>query len=484
MPVSFTVAKHPANPVKFDEDGRTARQVLDSAAREQARKCGEMLQFALDGNQISNTDITAKVLHLIPSNNGFFHSVLTAYNTHHALVIRPDDVWLAILCQFNFFVNANAELLRASFVAHEGTQELLVEDSTLRPLDAGEMARQMVDLVDENTADPTLRAWAMPAFTTTTVHDTTVAAVLLMATVKKYYKLMFGLTGCGIPRVTLDGEKKDWEDILGRLEKLKEYGVETIAWYHLLRPVIARFVAAFDTPDSKGNVDFWSKVVDHHSGSGYHYYSGWVNAFNAFSREGEWLGLALDTTVESTEAPESMSPKTFWKTYRKPEFREDAFVRGVGDGLVLDGTLYHRVDRNDVPPGLAEVDVVLDEYGLKSECLLVAGMIGTRVSSSGDTGLSEEGRDDTVRPAAGWWMFKQNGNTWPLRAEPKQPERTGDGEGEGERKEMPTPSEVLEPEALEPEELEPEALEPRTKSRRTGGLLSMFSTCACTSRGK
>ncbi|KAJ6467566.1 hypothetical protein C8R47DRAFT_949181, partial [Mycena vitilis] len=175
-------------------------------------------------------------------------------------------MWLAILCQFNFFVNAKAELLRAAFVAHDGTRELLVEDSTGRGLDAGKMARQMAALVDANSADPTLRAWAMPAFTTTTLLDTTVAAMLLMASVKKYYRRMFGLTGCGIPRVTLEGEKSDWEDILGRLEKLKEYGVEAIAWYHLLRPVIARFVVAFDAPDSKANVDFWSKVVDRHSG--------------------------------------------------------------------------------------------------------------------------------------------------------------------------------------------------------------------------
>ena len=38
---------------------------------------------------------------------------------------------------------------------------------------------------------------------------------------------------CGIPQVTLEGTKEDWERILSRLEKLKEYGVETLAWYHL-----------------------------------------------------------------------------------------------------------------------------------------------------------------------------------------------------------------------------------------------------------
>jgi hypothetical protein len=157
------------------------------------------------------------------------------------------------------------------------------------------MARQMAGLVDTEVTDPTLRAWALPAFTTTTKNDTTVASVLLMATLKQYFSYGFRMTGCGIPRVTLEGEKSDWVDILGRLEKLKEYGLETIAWYHLLRPVLVRFVAAFDAPESVDNVKFWGKVVHHHGGSGTNWYSGWVNAFNAFSKTGKWLGNPLET---------------------------------------------------------------------------------------------------------------------------------------------------------------------------------------------
>ena len=60
------------------------------------------------------------------------NTVIGAYSQHRALVIRPDDVWLTILSQFNFFVNANAELLRANFVAHEGQRELVIWDEGYR----------------------------------------------------------------------------------------------------------------------------------------------------------------------------------------------------------------------------------------------------------------------------------------------------------------------------------------------------------------
>ncbi|KAJ6582679.1 hypothetical protein DFH09DRAFT_1309619 [Mycena vulgaris] len=399
MPVTFSVATHPANAVNIGphyQDGLTGEEVLARACRERHTKVSEVLQFALAGSEGSGRDFTSKNPNLIPSHNGFVHTVIEAYNKHHALVIRPDD------------------LLRASFVVHEGKKGLLiVAEGTRHSLDFGAMARQMVGLIDKNVADPTLRAWALPTFTTTTETDTTVSAVLLMATLKAYFSYGFAGIRCGIPRVTLLGEKNDWVDILGRLEKLKEYGVETITWYHLLRPVIARFVAVFDAPDSEENREFWGKVAHYQrGGSRPSYYSGWINAFNVFSKEGSGSGTSsircaifsvllrykfhTDSQSATTQtAPDAMHAANFWRTH----------ARYASKDLVLDDTPYHRIESSDVPPGYAEVDVTLDDNGEMFECVMVAGTIGTQVSSSGDRALSKSGESDTVSPAAGWWMF-------------------------------------------------------------------------------
>ncbi|KAF8212703.1 hypothetical protein K438DRAFT_1804979 [Mycena galopus ATCC 62051] len=361
-----------------------------------------MLQYSLTGQEESKStgrDFTTKIKRLVPNKNGFLDTVMAAYNNHHVLVLRPDDVWLAILCQFNFFVNANAELLRASFVAHEGQPELsIVHVGNRGTLDFALMARQMVELVEKNVSDPTLRAWALPSFTTTTTTDTTVASVLLMATLKAYFKFRFVGTRCGLPRVILEGEKADWVDILTRIEKLKEYGLETVAWYHLLRPIITRFVSAFDAPESEENANFWSKIVHHHVGSGVSYYTGWINAFAVFSPQGKWQGHTLQTDISSPNPPESLGATQFWATYAK----------GIKAGeLVYDDTPYHRLDSKKVPPGYATVDVTLDDNNTIFKCAMVAGSVGMRVSSSGDAELTPEGKgeDDTVRPVAGWWMY-------------------------------------------------------------------------------
>ncbi|KAF8183752.1 hypothetical protein K438DRAFT_1838539 [Mycena galopus ATCC 62051] len=349
----------------------------------------DILAKALQFGFCSDTDMGGYDSQDFPDSqgNGFVNTVLAAYNEHRALVIRPDDVWLTIISQFNFFVNANAELLRANF-------------GTRYDVDFGAMSRQMVSLIEKNVVDPTLREWAMPGFTTTTVNDTTVAAVLMMATLKAYFAYGMCCSTCGIPRVTLEGEKSDWVNILGRLEKLKEYGIETIAWYHLLHPVISAFINAFDAPESEENVDFWQRVARYlyPNMSGGSPYSGWINAFTVFSKEGAWVGYPLDKTLVPQVPPEDLTTEQFWATYSNL------------DAQSLRQAPYHSIRHENIPPAYAEVDVKLVDNGQKFDCLMLAGVTGTRVSSSGDLGLSSTGKDDTVQPASCWWMCTKKEN--------------------------------------------------------------------------
>ncbi|KAJ6459971.1 hypothetical protein C8R45DRAFT_803333, partial [Mycena sanguinolenta] len=232
---------------------------------------------------------------------------------------------------------------------------------------------------------------------------------LLMATLKKYFNYTLRMAGCGIPRVTLEGEKSDWENILQRLEKLKEFGFETAAWYHLLRPVIRRFIRAFDDPVNPDNVDFWQRVAHYTpggSGRGDHY-SGWITAFMVFNKNGRWIGPQLskvpdggcfdEQTVTAETVPDpTLSAAHFWETYGGQYMHKD---------LILDGTPFHVVHRSSIPPGYGEVDVLIIDDGERFECAMVAGSVGTRVKSSGDRSLSPRGTHDTVEPVLGWWLL-------------------------------------------------------------------------------
>lgn len=88
----------------------------------------------------------------------------------------------------------------------------------------------------------------------------------MMSTLQHYFSYTCYLL-CGIPSVTLKGEKADWQEIMKRINKLPTFGEEANAWYKLLVPVISRFITAFDDPETEENQAFWQKIA-HRSGGG------------------------------------------------------------------------------------------------------------------------------------------------------------------------------------------------------------------------
>lgn len=142
----------------------------------------------------------------------------------------------------------------------------------LRGVDWGKFSYKMTKMIAENIKDPSLREWVLPCFTTTTKIDQSVAAILLMSTLQKYFVYSSGVC-CGLPSVTLLGQKSDWEKIVTKAERLLTFGEETETWYGLLKPVLDNFVSSFDHPEAPETIEFWSKIVHYQGGSGMSYLS-------------------------------------------------------------------------------------------------------------------------------------------------------------------------------------------------------------------
>ncbi|KAG2148746.1 uncharacterized protein EDB93DRAFT_1144715 [Suillus bovinus] len=403
---SFCPATHPAE--SFTEDYRLQiplhqnpyLTVLEKISPEQFMRCLHLLRTSLPTNLDAVRDI-------MPKPNGFVHTVLEAYNNHRALILRPDDVWTAILIQFSFFVNANAEQLRAHFAVHDGLEELvIIGDGNRHTADSALMARQMLELMHTRVVDPMLRDWIMPEFSTTTDVDRTVYAMSMLGTMKEYFRCKFVLR-CGIPLVTLLGERHDWEAILGRLERLKLYSIETIAWYHLLRPIISRFIAAFEAPSSPENLDFWSKVAHYEGGgSGPTYLSGWVTAFCVFNEQGIWQGPPLNAERMREDSPKKLLRPVDPRVLSSAQFAAVYTFRGAWRPfLVLDGMPYPMIDDECVPCGYAHLDVKLDDNGQLFNTVIVAGTVGAQICSNDKSELFKNGMRDSVRPVVGYWYF-------------------------------------------------------------------------------
>jgi hypothetical protein len=401
MPVTVKVSKHEANeakPRKFESHRKLLQEVYTGPSLDKY----EIFQSSFINGDEANTRNVAEdarmnvsTTQLWPAPRGLISTALVAYNRHHHLVLRPDDVWLSILVQFNLFVNANSELLRDQFVAHSGKEAVeVIRRGNRDTADYGEMSIEMTRIMDKKIVDPELRQWIMPQFSTTTTNDEIVCSIVMMATLKSYFNYVM-TTMCGLPSVTLLGEKADWELIQERIKKLRQYGEVTNTWANLLEVVLDNFILSFEQPTSNVVIKFWQHIVSWgENGSGQTDVSGWLTAFFFFDR------------------------------YGKPEDIGDG--KGFGQ-LTLDKVIFPVVNlsSSEVAEGFAEVEVKLNDNGKEIDCIMVAGIVGSRISSSKDRpldlspsasswslfGFGKSGNkgkeNDTVSPVPGWWLLEK-----------------------------------------------------------------------------
>ncbi|CAK4085763.1 unnamed protein product [Aphanomyces euteiches] len=369
--ITFPVSQVQVSAVENTLDPSNGHTILSSLKEFKKEGCQDILQ----ATPIENS--------FVASTSSFVRGVIQAYNQHHNLEIRPDDVWLAIMVQFGLYVNGNAEKLRSALVKHEGQKELVVVDNaTLQSADYGKLATRMVYAMEEHLVDRALGEWILPSFSTTTDNDKIVGSVVMMAAMKKYfsYKIQFL---CGIPNVTLLGTVEDWEDIRARVDKLADFGEDLIEWTSMLSGILDEFVLS-----AKGNVnlDFWKRIChDVGEGSGTTYVCGWISVFSLFNQDGQWQGKKstytkwhIEDNVDETEFVNGLKPCRIWSEQVTSE--------------------YPLVDMDDIPAGYLTVDVVIDDNGTEHKALMFAGHMAYQVHDQ-----------STIAPHLSWAIALKNG---------------------------------------------------------------------------
>lgn len=306
--------------------------------------------------------------------NGFVGSIYQAYCSHQRLILRPDDVWVAIETQFSLYMNKHAETLRKQFVKHSGQKELIVKiiAANLYDVDYGKFSQLITNEIHKNVVDEKVVDWLLPNFTTTTDTDRTVASIIIMSAMQKYFTYTCCIE-CGIPEVTLLGTVEDWKKLRSKIDKLLEYNVASIdqdqecknnsnnknnindqninvmlKWHSLLAPILDEFV---NSAQGRVNVDFWDKVC--HSkggGSGPSYLCGWITAFCMFDKDGN--------VIKSNSGAE--------------------YLKGWNNVTIKD-YVYPAIDTNYIPSGVVSVPVKIDDHGTEYKTKMMAGQIGYTV---------------------------------------------------------------------------------------------------------
>ncbi|KAH0524095.1 hypothetical protein TsFJ059_009007 [Trichoderma semiorbis] len=336
---------------------------------------------------------------IFQSSDSLVRGAIEAWGQHQSLVLRPDEVWFEILAQLNFYMTAHAEDVRHLFVDHEGKEEIQVWRFSWRDVIAA-----FAGEIQQRVKTDWLLDWIMPNFTTSDDNDGLTATVLMMGLMQHYFEFSGGIT-CGLPEVTLLGERDDWVKLLGKLDRLKEWGEEPADYADRLRPILTRFVLTWDEPDCDEVKDFWKNIVRSQRlfmcGAGPTGYSisGWITGFLHWTVEGD---LRI-----SRQAEQEFNPSDDY------------------DMLVLDGIPYFSTELDDVPVGYAKAPLKMLDYpvqGTDSMAYLLAGNVGVQrlaVASSETPG--QEDFKVTAQPMSAWFLFG------PVNATFKTGPRYGDG---------------------------------------------------------
>ncbi|KAL6852030.1 hypothetical protein J3F83DRAFT_771831 [Trichoderma novae-zelandiae] len=323
----------------------------------------------------SFNDIDEKDVSLVSYKNGFVGGIIRAFQQDLHLVLRPDDVWLATMVQFSYYVNGHAEEMRRFFVDHQGKKQLVVDTGPRSPLsvDFSELAQVFRDLIQENVVDPDLTSWILPNFSTTTSEDITTTTIVMMATTKEYFEFIL-MGGCGFPSVTLLGMRADWVKLLEKVARLATYGGDLANWSRLLTKVVEKMIQTFDQPDLRTIKDFWMRAVHHAGAEGsgtIETLSGWITAFCRWDEEGRTICQVDD--AETTGHGEYVDRRRF----------------------VIDDVPFPIIRSKDVPQAVAEVPImVLDfEAGICYKTTAIAGLVGMKPTAS-----KEGSPHDTFQP--------------------------------------------------------------------------------------
>ncbi|PKS08746.1 hypothetical protein jhhlp_004799 [Lomentospora prolificans] len=302
----------------------------------------------------------------VPYANGLVGAAVHAWNTHKNLVLRPDDFWICIICQLSFYINEHAEELRGNFVTHKGTKKLEIQqEGTIYSCNYATFANLMKDKIGENVNDPTLVDWIIPDFSTTTQEDKTIAAVVFMGAMQKYFEYYFDCATCGIPNITLLGKKQDWISLQRRVDKMLQWGREAEMYHRLLTPILRHMVLSFDDPTSEAVTSFWAKIVSKTrpnmmSGGRGPYTTGWLSGIFLWEANGKMReGMRKEVC--------------FPKPGKRPTIDEHSELCRVDD------VYYPRLYLDYVVvPSVASVPVTVRDLtaGITLKTLMVAGCAG------------------------------------------------------------------------------------------------------------
>ncbi|KAJ4024565.1 hypothetical protein NW752_003134 [Fusarium irregulare] len=278
-------------------------------------------------------------------------------------------------------MSAHSETLRDMFVEFDGREKIVVEGDSWEG-----MITSFGEELNHRVKTKWLKDWILPNFSTSTPQDDVTATILMMGLMKNFFDFE-GMLVCGIPSVTLLGEREDWVKLQSKLGRLYEFGTDAGLFADALKPIMKRFVTSWDADGETR--EFWEQIVRAKKkwscgeGASEWDVSGWITAFQFFERDGKRRGFdPWDSEDEET----------------KEEVKMGIFPNDWN--IIIDGQSYLPVSLSDLSTGYAKAPLKMKGYpqaGVDTDAYLLAGNIGVER-------VEEDGWVE-ARPVSGWFLY-------------------------------------------------------------------------------
>jgi len=187
-----------------------------------------------------------------------------AWANHLPVKIRPDDLWLQILCQFALYVNNNSEKYQHLFADKDNLdgQTQLVVDMTqynnIRDVPMEKFIAQIMDQLESKIASNDAVSKLQCDFSTSNNITKLVSNIAFMYAVEKYFSYKMILS-CGIPWIELDGTLEDWKNFQLKIQYLCTIADDNIkSWCQNLEDISVRILNSIsNVEDGK---QFWKHL--------------------------------------------------------------------------------------------------------------------------------------------------------------------------------------------------------------------------------
>lgn len=196
--------------------------------------------------------------------NSLMSAIHDSFAHHKRLILSPDIIWLNIVQQVAIHIGKNPAKLQSKFVSFKGKKEIIVVRNDFRRGEDNpwenvfdEFSLKIKDNIGEKNHDN-----LTCDFSTTDIISKAAFNVAMMDAMQSYFDYRV-MTMCGIPEITLQGNKEDWELLVSKAKNLSQYDLKW--WIDKLIPVLQKFVDVFDDDIDP---EYWRSFYKYHSMSG------------------------------------------------------------------------------------------------------------------------------------------------------------------------------------------------------------------------